>query len=369
MPELNLSLRAVINASGKMTALGGSAVSPAVAEALAGAAGRHVIIQELLEEASKAIAGFTGSDGGCATCGAAAGIAIAVAACIAGDNQTLIESLPNPPEGTAREIILFKGHSINFGAPIAQMIALGGGQVREIGQSNLVTLRHLDEAVSDQTAAVLYVKSHHAVQKGVPSWQEAVQGAHQHGLPIIIDAAAEEDLHRFIAAGADLVVYSGGKAVAGPTSGFICGKQDLIRFCLAQYRGVGRAMKTGKENIIALLTALESYVKANHAAEKARLNQIVDHLLGELAELDGIDVAKTEDEAGRGIPRAEIRFATPQLAAAVVKRLEAGDPALFTRNHFLNLGVIYIDPRPLQEGEAEQITPALKKALTEALHD
>lgn len=366
---ISLNLRRVINASGKMTALGGSAVAPEVAQALAGAAGKHVVIQELLAEASTVIAGFTGAEAGCATCGAAAGIAISVAACIAKDNQTLIESIPCLPGEVPREIILLKGHSINFGAPIAQMAALGGGLVREIGQSNSVSMQHLAEAVSDRTAAVLYVKSHHAVQKGMLSWQEAIAGAHKYGVPIIIDAAAEEDLHVYVAAGADLVVYSGGKAIAGPTSGFICGKGELIKSCLAQYKGIGRAMKTGKENIIGLLTALERYANSDQGTEKARLNKLVDNLLGELAHVEGIQVAKKEDEAGRGIPRVEVKFSTPRLAAEVVKRLEAGTPALFTRNHFLNLGIIYIDPRPLQEGESAQITPALKGALKEALND
>lgn len=365
MPGENLYLRSVINASGKMTALGGSAVSPEVAREIADAAGKHVVIQELLAEASKAIAGYTGAEAGCVTCGAAAGIAISVAATIAGDNQSLVETIPCVPTDIPNEIILMKGHSINFGAPIIQMVALGGGKVREIGQSNSVTSQHLEQAITAKTAAVLFVKSHHAVQKGMLAWEEVIRIAGGKGIPVIIDAAAEEDLHKYVSAGADLVIYSGGKAVGGPTSGFICGRRKLVQACLAQYRGIGRAMKTGKENIMGLVAALDRYANLDYGKQKTILHRRIDKMLAELDQIEDVSVAKIDDEAGRSIPRAELRFSSPELAAQIVKRLEAGNPALFTRNHYLNLGSIFIDPRPLQEEDCDKIPYLIIQALEE----
>lgn len=365
MSETNFSLRPIINASGKMTALGASAVSAEVAAAIAGASSKYVVIEELLEEASKVIARYTGAEAGCVTCGAAAGIVISVAASITKDNLSLIESIPFVPDEVPQEIVMMRGHNINFGAPIGQMVALGGGKLIEVGQSNSVSGQHLEQAITARTAAVLYVKSHHAVQKGMLSYTEVIKTAHQKGVPVIIDAAAEEDLGAYISAGADLVIYSGGKAIEGPTSGLICGKRDLIKSCLGQYRGVGRAMKIGKENIIGLLTALQRYANLDHRDVKSKLHQRVDQLLQELSGIDYIQVAKMEDEAGRGIPRVEVKFSNPGLAEKVVRRLEAGTPALFTRNHYLNLGIIYIDPRPLQDEECALIPSVLKAAVEE----
>jgi Selenocysteine synthase [seryl-tRNASer selenium transferase] len=70
-----------------------------------------------------------------------------------------------------------------------------------------------------------------------------VQVARQHNLPLIVDAAAEEDLRQWVASGADMVIYSGAKAFNAPTSGFISGKRNWIAACKAQHYGIARAMK------------------------------------------------------------------------------------------------------------------------------
>ena len=76
--------------------------------------------------------------------------------------------------------------------------------------------------------------------------------AHERDVPVIVDAAAETDLHKYIAAGADLVIYSGHKSFNAPTSGIVAGRRDLIDACLQQNDGIGRTMKIGKEDIINL---------------------------------------------------------------------------------------------------------------------
>ena len=60
------------------------------------------------------------------------------------------------------------------------------------------------------------------------------------GIPVLVDAAAEADLGTYIADGADLVTYSGGKAIGGPTCGFIPGRASLIEACELQDRGIAR---------------------------------------------------------------------------------------------------------------------------------
>lgn len=89
----------------------------------------------------------------------------------------------------------------------------------EVGSSNLAARWQLESAITDNTAALLYVKSHHCVQKGMLSIADFVRVAQVHNLPLIVDAAAEEDLYAWVASGADMVVYSGAKAFNAPTSG------------------------------------------------------------------------------------------------------------------------------------------------------
>lgn len=356
-----LGCKQVINASGKMTALGASAVHPSVAKAMGEAAMDYVEVSELMKKAGRIIAGATGAEDGCPTSGAAAGIAISVAAVIAGTDLRLIEQLPCS-EGLKNKIILQKGHSVHFGAPVRQMIALGGGQVVEVGHANHVEVAHIRQAIDEWTAALLYVKSHHAIQKGMQSLATMIELGREFGIPVIVDAAAEEDLRRYVAMGADVVIYSGGKAIGGPTSGFVTGRRDLMEACRAQYKGVGRAMKVGKEAIVGLLTALAQYGQGDGHADEQRSR--VEWLAQELNRLDGLSATVVQDEAGRAIYRAQVRVdeqAAGMSASELIRLLEQGDPAVFTRNHYANTGVIAFDPRPLHEGQEQVIAARIKE--------
>lgn len=355
-------LRPVINGSGKMTVLGASAVSAETARVMAAAAGDYVEIAALMKTAGTVIAGVTQAEDGCPTAGAAAGIAIATAAVIAGTSLSKIEALPDS-RGCRNEIILQKGHAVHFGAAVTQMVRLGGGICREVGQANLVAADHIREAINDQTAALLYVKSHHAVQKGMVSLPAMAAIAKEHGLPLLVDAAAEEDLRGY-AAVADLVIYSGGKAVGGPTSGFICGKRPLIEACRCQYQGIGRAMKVGKENIMGLMSALQQYgQQADTASEQ---QAAMTELLTALADVPGLSGRIVQDEAGRAIFRAEISV-LPELAgltaADLVAELAAGHPAIHTRHYYTAQGRFSIDPRPLLPGQTTTIAAAIRRIV------
>ncbi|SUG63570.1 transferase [Salmonella enterica subsp. enterica] len=120
---------------------------------------------------------------------------------------------------------MLRGHNVDYGAPVTSAIRLGGGRIVEVGSSNLATRWQLESAINEKTAALLYVKSHHCVQKGMLSIDDFVQVAQANHLPLIVDAAAEEDLRGWVASGADMVIYSGAKAFNAPTSGFITGRK------------------------------------------------------------------------------------------------------------------------------------------------
>lgn len=364
----SLGLDKVINGSGKMTALGGSIVAPAVGDTLKDAAMNYVVIDQLIDRVGKVIAQYTGAADACVTSSASAGIAIAVAACIVKDHLSGIEALPWS-EGFNNEIILQKGHAIHYGASVEQMIRLGGGVPKVVGHSNKVEAAHIEEAINEKTAALFYVKSHHAVQKGMVSLEEMIRIAKAHGIPLIVDGAAEEDLKRYIALGADLVIYSGAKAIEGPTSGFITGRGDLIGYCKLQYKGIGRAMKVGKENMMGLLKALEIYSQRDHQQESQVNREKMLWLVEEINQIEGLKATLVQDEAGRAIYRAQIQVegdAAGQKTKEIIRRLENGNPRIYTRNHYANIGLINIDPRPLLEGE-EKILLEVLRGIMETL--
>ena len=95
---------------------------------------------------------------------ASAGIAQSVAAVI-GQGSSFHLYHPYSEKIQRREIILPKGHNVDYGTPVEVMVQQGGGQVVEAGYANMCSVDHIAQMISPQTAAILYIKSHHTVQK------------------------------------------------------------------------------------------------------------------------------------------------------------------------------------------------------------
>ncbi len=352
-PYQKLHVTPVINASGMMTALGGSTITPEVAAAMGHAGQRQVEIDTLQRHAGAEIARLLGTEDAMVTAGAAAGIALMVAGLVAGTDITRVERLPDPGD-SPNEIVVQSGHLVNFGAPVQQMIALGGGRAHAIGSANHVRESHLTGAVSQRTAGALYVQSHHSVQKGMLSLKRFVTLCQERGVPVILDAAAEEDLRAFAGSGVDMVTFSGGKAIGGPSSGIIAGRGDLVEACRAQLSGIGRPMKVGKEAIIGLVTALDAYMNRDMTAVRAEQQATVDFLMRSFGEIPGVRCQELEDEAGRGIHRAAIELPADR-AADLARFLQNGSPAIYPRGHLINVGIVAFDPRPLTLDDARVI--------------
>ncbi|MCU6696035.1 DgaE family pyridoxal phosphate-dependent ammonia lyase, partial [Laedolimicola ammoniilytica] len=298
-----IGLPRVINASGRMTVLGVSTISDKVAKAAVAGGQSYVVVEDLLDKAGEIISRYTGGEDSCPTVCASAAIALSVAGMISKGKKTIMDRLPDST-GLANEIILQKGHAINFNAPIETMLRLGGGVPVEAGCATEVVVEDVEELINEKTVALLYVKSHHCVQKGMLDLPTMIDIAHRHNLPLMVDAAAEEDFRKYIAMGADLVCYSGAKALEATTSGFVTGKKELISYIKKQYHGVGRAMKVGKEAIMGLLAALEQYENKDKKAEVEKNVKIVDWLVDEINQIPNLKAQKIQDEAGRAIFRA-----------------------------------------------------------------
>lgn len=358
-----LGLKRVINACGKMTILGVSAVSPEVMQATAEAAGSFVEIDKLVDRTGQLVSTHTGAEDSYITSCASAGIAIAVAAVITRGEPDRVALMPDS-SGMANEVLMLRGHNIDYGAPITSAIRLGGGRVVEVGQSNLAVRWQLEKAISERTAALLFVKSHHSVQKGMLTLADFVEVAKAHQLPLIVDAAAEEDLRLYVSQGADLVIYSGAKAFNAPTSGFITGKREWIECCKAQHHGIARAMKIGKENMVGLVKALELYAEGADSMTPDALATTVDAI----SALHGFSAEIEQDEAGRAIWRVQVRVHPDVLgidARQVEALLRTGDVAIYTRRYFLHQGVFSIDPRTLDQSELAMIVERLAQISAE----
>lgn len=349
-----LGVAPVINAAGKLTALGGSALDEHAIAAMAEAARAHVDLASLRRAAGAEIARLAGAAAGTVTAGASASLVMAVAGCIAGTDGAAIARLPQSV-GLPNCVPIQPGHLVDFGAPIAQMIRIGGGMPVPVGSVNSVRLRELEAAIeAGGVACAMFVVSHHCVQiNGLPldAWLRVCQA---YGVPVIVDAAAEEDLRRYLAAGADLVAYSGGKAFAGPTSGVLLGRADLVAAADAQFSGVARPMKVGKEDILGLVAALRLYLSRDDAAEQRRQAEIIAAIRARAGRLPEVELRAIPDEAGRPIARLGL-VSTPERARAIAAALADNTPSIRTRNHHLAQGIVLIDPRALTLADAELI--------------
>lgn len=362
----NLGLRRVVNASGRVTVLGVSTISDRVAGSAIAAAQSYVVIEELMTRAGELISAHTGAEMSCVASSASAAIALAIAGIVTRGRRIDMMRLPDS-SGLKNQVVIQKGHAINFGAPIESMIRLGGGVVVEAGQANEVHPEDIEQAIGPDTCALLYVKSHHCMQKGMVGIETMRDIAHAHGLPFMMDCAAEEDLRKYIALDADLVCYSGAKALEATTSGFVTGKRAYVQHVQKQYEGIGRAMKVGKEQIVGLLEALDQYEERDHVAEASSNDTVIDALIERIDSIRGLRAEKIADEAGRAIHRCRVTFDPSYAPSMTMEQVNAllrdGDPVIWARTEFLNLGMIDFDSRPMGDGDTELIVNRLREIM------
>lgn len=356
-----MGLKKVINASGKMTILGVSKVSDEVATVQKIAGQNFFIMDELMAQSGAYLAKLLNVEDAQIVASASAGIVQCVAAVIGGGSMTHLYHPYDPRIKENREIVIPKGHNIDYGTPIELMITQGGGVLCEAGYGNICTAEHMRQKMTDQTAAILYVKSHHTVQKGMLSVEEVVELAKEYQLPLIIDAAAEEDLFRYTQAGADLVIYSGAKALEGPSSGLVIGKKKYIQWVRLQSKGIGRSMKIGKENIFGLVQATQQYVEIGPETGEVMLRRL-EPFIEKLNTIEGITANITQDVVRKNIYRGSVKI-HKEIIQKVIEAQQSGDPAIYTRNYQAHDGIIEYDIRSVNDDEMNQIVTRLREIM------
>ncbi|WMT88953.1 aminotransferase class V-fold PLP-dependent enzyme [Pelagibacterium sp. 26DY04] len=362
-------LRRVINCSGTMTGLGASIVVPQAREAVAAVLGQWTEIADLQRAASRTIAGLTGAEAGCVTASCSAAITLTIAGLMTGRDMGLIERLPDTA-GLKNQVVIQTGHLVDYGAPIDQAIRLSGAKVVPVGQATETRPHQLAAAITENTAAALYVVSHHCVEYGQLPLEIFCEIAHEKGVPVIVDAASEYDLKGFLAKGADLVLYSGHKFLGGPTSGIIAGKADLVAAAYLQNYGIGRGFKVGKEGIAGVIAALEAWDTRDHAGIRARERAALDLWKATLDDRPGILARLTPDPTGNPLDRLRIDF-DPRMAKITAwdfaAAMAAGEPAIIVRDHEAEHNYLFLDPCNLHAGEEEVVAGRLTAVLDAAL--
>jgi uncharacterized pyridoxal phosphate-dependent enzyme len=356
-PFARYGLTRLINASGTETVFGASPVGPEVVSAIGAILAHSVDMGELQAVASHVIARVTGAEAGFVTGCTSASIVIAAAACMTGLDIGRIERLPDAT-GLRNEVVIQKGHVVNYGSSISGDLRLSGARVIEVGAAAETGAYQLKAAISANTAAAVYVISHHCVATGMIRLAEFAIACHEMGVPVIVDAAAEYDWSGILAAGADLLLFSAQKALGGPTAGIVAGRRDLVRACYAQQRGIGRPMKAGKEAVMGVISALEHWESLDHARIEAVVEEKAQVAKSRLAGLPGLDVRVVRDETGNPFSRVVLAVDPDDAgltAYALGAALAAGTPRIMLRNLYADQGILQMDVRRLDEPTLELV--------------
>ena len=350
-----LGVKRIITASGSTTAYGGSKIRPEILDAMNKAAGMMVNIDELNRAASRIIADATGAEAGFVSSGAAGGLILQAAAVIAGSDPAKMSRLPDA-SGMKNEIIIHKSHRF----PYDQCYESVGAKFVEVGDGRRCQPWQLEAAFTENTAAVAYLFSPFITRRAIP-FPQVCEIAHERGVPVIVDAASmtppRSNLRRFTAEGADMVIYSGGKAVRGPQgTGILCGRADLIDAAFANaspHQFIGRGMKVAKEEIVGLLRAIQIFMNEDEDAETARYRRMAQQVVDALAEAPGLRVTLEHDEHNYLIPHAVMRFTKEWRGPsrnAVYQAMIDGDPPVYLHDIF-DPDELAVDPFNLDDEE------------------
>ena len=390
----SLGIPTIINAKGPATRVAGGIMDAEVADAMREATQYCVDMATLQGRASEIISEITGAEAGIVTGGAAAGLLLGTAACICGLNLSRMNRLPDT-RGMPNQVVMSRSQR-NF---YDHAVRAAGVEIIEVGLPDRVSgagVRdaeswEFDDVLGEQTACVLYVAQPYAK----PPLSEVVDVAHANGVPVLIDAAAQlppvDNLRYFIECGADLVAFSGGKAIGGPqASGILCGRRDLIASALLQnldmdlflsqwhppasifgnqslpglpHHGIGRSAKVAKEQIVGLLTALRRFAARDTTGQREiyadRLRQIA-------AAIEGCSrsTACIEDSYADTNPRLAIKLSEPSTVAIdVVLALQTGTPSIHVDCGRLDDGVLVIDVTCVRDDQLKPLATRLSQVL------
>jgi len=374
----------LINACGTVTRLSGGMMAPEVMEAMRQASLACVDMAQLQAAACRVIRKATGAEAGIVTSGASAAVLLGAAACLAGLDPGRMNQLPEVADGR-REFVVVRSQRNMYD----RALVVAGGRIVEVGIPDRFSgpgvrdagVWEIEDAINKNTAGVYYL----AVKQSRPGLREVAEAAHRHGVPVLVDAAAQlppaENLRRFLADGADLVCFSGGKAIGGPqSSGILCGRADLVGSALLQmldldvelenfvtppefghlaqmrglpHHGIGRSCKVGKEEIAGLLVALQRFSDADPVARKARWRGILQTIVDAAGE-HGTHIV---DGA---IPLLTFDAGSPEAATKLARRLAEGSPSIQCSLGRSDEGLLVFNPMALTAEQAGEIGRRLR---------
>ncbi|GAB4322124.1 MAG: L-seryl-tRNA(Sec) selenium transferase [Phototrophicales bacterium] len=283
-----------------------------------------------------------------------------------------------------KEVIVSRGQLVEIGGGfrVPEIMQQSGATLVEVGTTNRTRAADYRRAITEQTALLMHVHPSNFKQLGFieeTPLQELVHIAHEHGLIVLDDLGSgalidtalygldhEPTVQESLAAGCDLVTFSGDKLLGGPQAGIILGRGDLIQ--QLKHHPLARAFRADKLCLAALYATLRHYRQGN-ALENIPIWQMITRPLADIkaqayewAQMFNATVQPGESTVGGGsLPGATlptyllaINHPQPDVLTAQLRQLSPPIIARITANH------VVFDPRTILPEQTTLFTQLLK---------
>lgn len=294
-PEIyqSIGVEPVINCRGTFTIIGGSSELPEVRAAMDAATQYFAQLDEVAEAVGQRLSEITGAEWGMVSAGCAAGLKHVTAACVTGGNPEKLIRIPNLTGFQKTEVVVPRRSRTAY-----------DHAVRNIGVELIMvdTPEEMESAINDRTA-MIYMMADREGSDYPLNLETVAKIAAPRKIPVLVDAAAEiltiPCVH--LERGADVVAYSGGKAIRGPQcAGLLLGRKDILMSAWqasSPHHGPGRDNKVGREETLGMLAAVEAWVKRDHDAEWKTWLGWLDTIEKRLSSIPGVSTHVHEPTA------------------------------------------------------------------------
>ena len=393
---LAIDVEPVVNAIGNVSVLGGSTATPGVRAAMERASDSYAPLLQVAEKASEAVAEMLGVEAAWITSGAGSALSLAAAACIARDDADVLARIPKT-DGLPNEILIQKRQRYSYDRCLelagGVLVEVTGGRVPEDGEYQPAlgpahkadpdavpgtTAEALSRAIGPNTAAVHYVADERARDETILGFDEILQVAHEHNVPLIVDAAGQVfptgNLSKYVLAGADFVCY-GAKYLGAPHStGFVVGKKEwidrlkqhsFVAFESLGLRAWGRPHKVDRQEMVGVVAAVREWLTTDHEERFAVYDERISAMQSRLESIPGVTASALRITVGGSsyglvleLEQSVAGISTEEL----VDELKLGSPSIWTR---VVGGTMLLAVNCLAPGEAELVGDRIALVLAE----
>jgi L-seryl-tRNA(Ser) seleniumtransferase len=238
------------------------------------------------------------------------------------------------------------------------------------------TMADVKKAINDRTAMMFFMNY---IPDGKITREQWIEVARKHKIPTLLDAAADtppvERLSEYCRMGFDLVAFSGGKAIRGPNdTGLLLGSKPLIDAAKLNTNphcpSIGRMMKVGKEDLVALSVAVERFVNLDHKAELREYSRRITLIEKAVKDIPTIECEVITPAIANHVPHLQIVWDEKRLKITreqVTRELANGDPSIvIARVHGSGDRGILISVFVLKDGEDRIVAERLKAIFQRA---